>query len=319
MPTPDPKSVKDRAVTWSIAVFAHNEAACIAATLRSIEVAAQGMAVQVVVLANGCQDGTADVVRALAAASPQLRVVEIALADKANAWNAYVHHIAATPCANPPTLHVFVDGDVQVAPAALRALAERLDQVPMAHAVGALPTTGRDRAGWSQRMRDHGTLAGGLYALRGDFVARLRQRGIRLPQGLIGEDWLVSLWAGRDLQPVAMAVDSVEHVVFAPAAGFSFQSLSPWRAQDYRTYARRLWRYAQRGVQYEMVWQWLWLRPPESLPPDVPTLYAQAPAPSRLRWTGSGVGSLLRCLAVQQVRRVQARGRAMPGAPKVPF
>ena len=296
----------DMAATWCIAVFAHNEAPRIAATLRSIEVAAHGMAVQVVVLANGCQDGTAQVVRGLAAASPHLRVVEIALADKANAWNAYVHGIAATSPEAQPAMHVFVDGDVQIAPDALRALAERLAQVPAAHAVGALPTSGRDRHGWSQRMLSQGTLAGGLYALRGSFVACLHQRGIRLPQGLIGEDWLVSLWAGRNLQPIAMDLEGSEYVVFAPEAGFAFRSLSPWRPQDYRTYARRLWRYAQRGVQYEMVWQWLRLRPPESLPPDVQTLYAQAPTPSRLLWTGSVLGSLLRCLAVQKVRRVRA-------------
>ncbi|WP_367847049.1 glycosyltransferase family 2 protein [Rhodoferax sp. WC2427] len=287
------------AATWSIAVFAHNEAPRIAATLRSIEAAAHGMAVEVVVLANGCQDGTAQVVRDLAAASPHLRVVEIALADKAHAWNEYVHAVAATA-----TLHVFVDGDVQLAPGALQALARRLEQVPAAHAVGGLPTTGRDREGWSQRMLSQGTLAGGLYALRGSFVQTLRQRGIRLPQGLVGEDWLVSLWAGRDLQPTAMALDASGYVVFAPEAGFAFRSLSPWRLRDYRTYARRLWRYAQRGVQYEMVWQWLRLRLPESLPPDVRTLYAQAPTPSRLLWTGSVLGSLLRCLAVHQVRRV---------------
>ncbi|BDT68588.1 hypothetical protein os1_27730 [Comamonadaceae bacterium OS-1] len=298
------------AATWSIAVFAHNEAPRIAATLRSIEVAAQGMAaevvVDVVVLANGCQDGTAQVVRGLMAASPHLRVVEIAMADKANAWNTYVHTVAAAA-----TLHVFVDGDVQVAPGALRAMAARLEQVPAAHAVGALPSTGRDREGWSQRMLSQGTLAGGLYALRGSFVQTLRQRGIRLPQGLIGEDWLVSLWAGRNLQPIAMAVEGGDQVVFAPEAGFAFRSLSPWRLADYRIYLRRLWRYAQRGVQYEMVWQWLRLRLPESLPPDVLSLYAQAPTPSRLLWTGSVLGSLLHCLAVQKVRRVRAGRRPL--------
>jgi hypothetical protein len=136
-------------------------------------------------------------------------------------------------------------------------------------------------------------------------VQTLRQRGIRLPQGLVGEDWMVSLWAGRDLQPIAMAEDGRGYVVFAPDAGFAFRSLSPWRLRDYRTYLRRLWRYAQRGVQHEMVWQWLWLRLPESLPPDVQTLYAQAGTPSRLLWTGSALGSLLRCLAVQKVRRVR--------------
>ena len=319
MPTHDPHGEKDRAVTWSIAVFAHNEATRIAATLRSIQAAAQGIAVEVVVLANGCQDATADVVYALAAAWPRLRVAEILVADKANAWNEYVHRIAAMPPHGSPAMHVFVDGDVHIAPNALQALAQRMAQVPAAHAVGALPTTGRDRAGWSQRMLDHGTLAGGLYALRGDFVARLRQRGICLPQGLIGEDWLVSLWASHDLQPLAMVVESSGHVVFAPEAGFSFRSLSLWRGHDYRIYVRRLWRYAQRGVQYEMVWTWLWLHPPEPLPSDVHSLFVRAPAPSRLQWVGSTVGSLLRCLAVQKVRTVRARGHVPTSPAKVPF
>jgi hypothetical protein len=108
-----------------------------------------------------------------------------------------------------------------------------------------------------------------------------------------------------------MEVEGSDYVVFAPNAGFAFRSLSPWRLQDYRIYLRRLWRYAQRGVQYEMVWQWLRLRLPESLPPDVQTLYAQAPTPSRLLWTGSALGSLLRCLAVQKVRRVRAGREAL--------
>ena len=38
----------------------------------------------------------------------------------------------------------------------------------------SLPTAGRDREAWSRRMIAHGTLAGGLYALRGDFVERIR-------------------------------------------------------------------------------------------------------------------------------------------------
>ena len=319
MPTHDSHCKKDKAGTWSIAVFAHNEATRIAATLRSIQAATQGMAVEVVVLVNGCQDATADVVYALAAAWPQLRVAEILVADKANARNEYVHRIAAVPPDSSLAMHVFVDGDVHVAPSALQALAERMAQVPAAHAVGALPTTGRDRAGWGQRMLAHGTLAGGLYALRGDFVARLRQRGICLPQGLIGEDWLVSLRASHDLQPLAMAVESSGHVVFAPEAGFSFRSLSLRRVQDCRTYARRLRRYAQRGVQYEMVWTWLWLHPPEPLPSDVHSLFVRAPAPSRLQWVGSTVGSLLRCLAVQKVRTVRARGHVPTSPAKVPF
>ena len=291
------------AATWSVAVFAHNEAKRIAATLESIAVAADGAALDVVVLANGCRDRTAAIVHELAQASPRLRVVEIPLGDKANAWNHYVHTLGVTA-----DMHVFVDGDVQVEPGALPALAAALAGRPTANAAGALPTTGRDREAWSARMQANGTLAGGLYALRGEFVERIRQRGIRLPQGLIGEDWLVSVLAKSELQPLAMEPASNQRVVFAPQAGFAFRSLSPWRPADYRVYLRRLWRYALRGVQFEMVLGWLWHYPPETLPPEIEQLYLRARPPSRLKWVGWT--SPLRLWAVQKVRGVRAKAAA---------
>ena len=295
--------------TWSIAVFAHDEADRIAATLRSIVVAAQGVpvdvVVDVVVLANGCRDRTVEIVRELALQSNHLRVVEIALGDKANAWNHYVHNIAATAPAEVVAMHVFVDGDIRVEPGSFAALAAAFHQVPSANAVGALPTSGRDREAWSRRMIASGTLAGGLYALRGDFVERIRQRKIRIPQGLIGEDWLVSLFASSDLNPVALSLASAPRVAFAPDAGFSFRSLSPWHPADYRTYLRRLWRYALRAVQYEMAFGWLLLRAPETLPPEVEQLYLLTLPPSRLKWIGPT--SLLRFFAVQKVRGVRSK------------
>lgn len=44
-------------------------------------------------LANGCTDSTAEQVRASAALLPNLWLVEINIADKANAWNLFVHDI----------------------------------------------------------------------------------------------------------------------------------------------------------------------------------------------------------------------------------
>lgn len=290
--------------TWSIAVFAHNEASGIAASLRSIDVAAQGADIKVFVLANGCRDRTAAIVRELAFVSVQVQVIEIPLADKANAWNLYLHRIAAMQHPDFALLHAFVDGDVLVEPDSLRALAAAFDQAPTANAVGALPSSGRDRDAWCRRMVANGTLAGGLYALRGDFVERIRQRDIRIPRGFIGEDWLVSLLAKSDLNPVVAVTPSAPRVVFANQAGFSFRSLSPWRPGDYRIYLRRLWRYALRGVQFEMAVGWLWHQPPESLPHGVEQLYQLALPPSRLKWVGWT--SLLRFLAVQRIRNLRA-------------
>ncbi|WP_394789576.1 glycosyltransferase [Rhodoferax sp.] len=289
----------------SVAVFAHNEAAHIAANLRSIAAAAEGVALDVVVLANGCSDRSASIVRELAWASGRLRVVEVAVADKANAWNVYVHDIAAEQADGAAVMHVFIDADVRVEQGSLQALAQAFAAAPTANAVGAMPTSGRDQQAWVQRMLAVGTLAGGMYALRAEFVARLRQRQVRLPQGLVGEDWLVSLLAHSDLDIVTGNMAAASHVVFAAQAGFAFRSLSPWRPKDYRSYARRLWRYALRGVQFEMLFRWLARQPPETLPPHMEQFYLLALPPSRLKWTGWD--SLLRFFAVLKVRKVRAK------------
>jgi hypothetical protein len=243
------------------------------------------------------------IVREQALASNYLHVFEIPEADKANAWNLYIHKFSAMQSSDISTIHVFVDGDVQVEPASLSALADAFAHIPTANAIGALPTTGRDREAWSRRMIVNGTLAGGLYALRGDFVRRIRQRNIRIPKGFLGEDWLVSLMANSDLQPFSFRTAAPPRVAMAPNAGFSFRSLSLRRPNDYRTYLKRLWRYSLRGVQYEMVFCWLMHQPPETLPLDVENLYLISTPPSRLKWVG--ITSPLRFWAVQKVRMVR--------------
>lgn len=292
----------------SVAVFAHNEAARIGAALESLFAAAEGRTLQVTVLANGCRDGTADIVRELARHNPQLQLLESALADKAEAWNSYVHQVAARAPASQALLHVFMDGDVQPGPGSLSALAAALALAPHANAAAALPNSGRDRDAWRRRMVANSALAGGLYALRGEFVQRLRARGVRVPRGFVGEDWLVSLFAVSDLQPTAWGGILPSRVQMAPGASFSFRPLSPWRPADYRVYLRRLWRYTLRGVQFELATSWLLHQPPETLPPDAEQLALWAPLPSRLKWVGWT--SPLRSWAVQALRRRRARHHA---------
>jgi hypothetical protein len=105
-------------------------------------------------------------------------------------------------------------------------------------AAGGMPATGRDRDAWRERMVAHGSLAGNLYALRGTFVERVRDRRIRMPVGLVFEDafvsWLVATQLG---DPDALGEEP--QCVFHGNAEFSFTSLSPAELRDYRTNARR--------------------------------------------------------------------------------
>jgi len=293
--------------TLSIAVFAHNEARRIRSALESVVAGAAGTPISVVVLANGCSDRTADEVRACADRIADLTLVEIAMADKANPWNVYVHDFWSDEEIGTIATHFFMDGDVRVEPEALSLLASAFLAAPTVDAAGAMPISGRDRDAWRQRMVRNSSLAGNLYALRRAFVAEIRERHIRMPIGLFGEDRFVSWLVFQQLGD-GPATDGLPRCAFHPSAGFSFDSLSPWRVRDYRTYLRRLWRYARRGVQHEMLLPMLRQRGLAALPVHVEEVYRRGPIPSRLRWIGRG--SALRTLAVQWVRRYRRRGSA---------
>jgi hypothetical protein len=199
-------------------------------------------------------------------------------------------------------LHVFMDGDVTLEPEALPRLASAFAEVPSARAAGGMPASGRDRQAWRVRMVENGTIAGNLYALRPTFVLELRERRLRMPVGLIGDDlflsWLLTseLWNGT--RPVEGPA-----CVFHAGAEFSFRSLSPLRVGDYRTYARRVWRYTRRALQLEMLIGFLRERGLAAMPADVRTLYLDAPLPSRLRWVGWDTP--LRTFAVLWIRSLR--------------
>jgi glycosyltransferase involved in cell wall biosynthesis len=290
--------------SWSLAVFAHNESRRIRAALESIVRAAGDEDVEVWVLANGCTDSTTEAVRACADVLPNLWLVEIDVADKANAWNVYVHDVITAERAREIETYFFMDGDVTLERDALRLLAAALISMPAAQAAGGMPATGRDRASWRARMVRNGTLAGNLYALRASFVDRVRQAGIRMPGGLVFEDSLVSWLVATDFGQRARRDDN-PHCIFCANAEFSFRSMSPMRPGDYPVYLRRKMRYATGGLQLEMLTNVLRAKGVAAMPAHVHDLYVNGPLPSRLRWVG--LDTPLRVLAVLRIRSFRKR------------
>jgi glycosyltransferase involved in cell wall biosynthesis len=289
--------------SWSAAVFAHNEAATIAACLDSLlaDPALLPLARGIHVLANGCTDRTEAVVAAYASRQPLIRLVSLKEADKASAWNHYVHEVA--PDAE---IHLMIDGDVQAAPGALRALAERLATDPRARAAGALPDCGRSRARWWAQMQRRGRLAGNLYALRGAYLTALRGAGFALPGGFIGEDQFLSVLIKGRLYPTGL-IEPDPRLALEPRARFRFRSLSPWRLSDWLIHARRLIRYRVRDRQLLMLLERLQAAGPDAMPQDVPQLYAEAHTLPGYRWHGPTTP--LEWLAVAQMRRDMRRAR----------
>jgi len=239
-----------------VCVFARNEAANLSTAIASVLADSAGARVRSVhVMVNGCTDDTPAVARRLADREPRVAVHELPIGDKCNAWNAYVHGVAAAltdPSADgDDATHVFMDGDVRVGPGAIAGLSRRLAEAPGAYACAGLPLSGRNRESMARLVIERRWVFGNLYGVRGSHLARLRGAGFRLPLGLMGNDHVITR-AMKTALPNAEDVDH-ERVVWADGVGYAFDSLSPWKLEDVRIYQRRRVTYALRAEQLTLM------------------------------------------------------------------
>lgn len=109
----------------SIVIAAHNEAAVIGRCLDALLSEAAPGEFDVTVVANGCTDATA----AVAAARPGVRVLELAAAGKVGALNAGDEAAAGFP-------RVYLDADIVLSTAAIRAVAGAVGGAMLAATVG---------------------------------------------------------------------------------------------------------------------------------------------------------------------------------------
>lgn len=286
----------DLTQAWPVAVFAHNEARNIVACLDSLQVAS-AHPIECHVLANACSDRTEELVRAYAARHPNVHLVSIALGDKANAWNVFVHDVAPHGASNC----FFMDGDVRATPGALDAMAQALAQHPQANGVSALPKSGRGVEAFQRDMLKNNGVAGNLYGLRGTFVERIRSQSISMPIGTIGEDALMGAMLKWDLRGDTRWDDS--KVVVAGEAGFEFDSVSPWLPREWKKYFRRRVRYSVRGYQNKMLGRFIQPAGFEALPQRINGLYARYPDVLTLKWRG--LDTLFDWLAIAEIRAAQ--------------
>jgi cellulose synthase/poly-beta-1,6-N-acetylglucosamine synthase-like glycosyltransferase len=298
-------SAGDSEHSWAIALFAHNCANTIQAALKSAVAAAGDHHVTIYVLANGCSDATINKVRACASSIPNLWLVEIPLADKANAWNIFVHDLLPEERTGTLETWFFMDSDVTLSPDSMKHLTSRLEDAPDAVAAGGMPGSGRDMDAWRRRMVYNSMLAGNFYALRGSFVQKIRKGQIRMPVGLIGEDffvsWMVSSITWNDEEPTPG-----KRCVFDGRAEFMFRSLSLFRLPDFKTYLRRKWRYTLRGIQHHMLITLLLEEGLASMPATVNDLYLRAPLPPRRNWAGL-LQTPLNLLATRKIKAIRRR------------
>jgi glycosyltransferase involved in cell wall biosynthesis len=248
-----------------ITVLAHNEAARITACLNSLPLGDSGVTIHVVV--NGSSDATAAIASGIAAHTSNVSVHIFETGGKARSWNRFLFDTLG----GFHRCHIFVDGDAEVLPGSIAALARTLEENPAANAACAFPMNGRRMRAYQRQMREEHGLFGDLYALRGEFLGRMKQAGIRLPEDLVGDDGLVAALAKTDLCTENDWDD--QRVVLCEAAGFLCAPVGLFNLASWRMQYRRMRSYSVRHFQNEMISKIMQVEGPKGLPRAMADLY----------------------------------------------
>lgn len=250
-----------------IAVFAHNEAGRIAMCIESLPLGQAGIAIHVIV--NGSSDASAAIARSYADAHPNLHVHDWPERGKARSWNRFVFEVLD----DFAPVHVFVDGDAQVLPGSIAALVETLTRDRQAQAASALPMNGRLGRVYRRAMAlEHG-LFGDLYALRGAFLARMKETGTRLPEDLVGDDGLLAALAKCDLGKEESWDDA--RVAVCAEAGFLCEPVRLARPASWLMQIRRMGSYSRRHFQNLMISTIMERHGPAGLPSNLASIYSR--------------------------------------------
>ncbi len=167
-----------------------------------------------------------------------IRIWHVALRDKANTWNQYVHNV--WPGADTT---FFVDGYASVMRDAFSQLSASLESAPEALAAAALPSVGRTAPRLRRQMLAAPQINGSLYALRGDAIDRLRDSAIRMPLGLYRIDSLIGGALTVNLSPATHAWDD-RRIAVTSGATWQRPVESLRRSADRRAILRRAIRQA---------------------------------------------------------------------------
>ena len=248
----------------SVGIFAHQEERRIGACLASLPLDRPDTCYHVLV--NGSTDATAARARDAAAQRANVLVHDIAAGGKSRTWNYFVHDLLD----DGNDTVVFLDGDAEIAPGSIEALLQAL-QDSGANAAAGMPLNGRRSGHYRKLLREEGGLFGDLYALSGQFLHRIRARGLRLPQDLIGDDGLVAAWAHTDLG--ADANWDRERIIACEQAGFICEPVGLSSPLTWRMQYRRLINYSVRFFQNRIISDIMGREGPDGLPDQLRDLY----------------------------------------------
>lgn len=246
---------------WAVAVFASRESldtlvSCLEAAFEAAR--ARHACVDVLIngnkqLADAMSGEVFEAIRVVSVRSAALRLWFCPRADKANAWNDYVHQIwpEGADCT------FFIDGYVAVAGSAFNVMAEALASDTKALAASGVPSEGRSASALAKRMRTEGGIHGNLYAISSNTMRDLRRRDIRLPAGLYRTDPTLGAALAFGLDPARVAWDISRIAVCGEATWSLPPSVSGGFFQQAATHFKRRVRQARgtfenKAIEYHL-------------------------------------------------------------------
>jgi glycosyltransferase involved in cell wall biosynthesis len=264
----------------AVGIFAHQEERRIGTCLASLPLDRPDTRFHVLV--NGSTDATAIRARDAAAGRANVLVHDIAMGGKSRTWNHFVHDLLN----GDEDAAILLDGDAEIAPGSIDALARALWESD-ANAAAGMPRNGRMASHYRHLLREEGGLFGDLYALSGTFLRRIRARGLRLPQDLIGDDGLVAAWAHTDL--ATDAAWSRNRVIACEDADFLCEPVRLTSPATWRMQYRRMINYSVRFFQNRIISDIMGREGPDGLPAELRHLYPQwlpgfTPRPGPTGW-----------------------------------
>lgn len=231
-------------VKYNICMFACNEEENIRQSIGSVREQCSEQLNRFYVIANGCSDNTAEVAKAIGADGfEKLEVIEIALGDKCNAWNHYMHQVPGGA-----DVHFFVDADVYFSENCFDKMAEKLTHMPEETvAVAGMPLSGRNREFYASLVTERSCFFGNLYGLKVSFIERVRALPFHLPVGLNWIDSFLTKAVNTDLS--FSTTNLPNRVCYVEGVGYRFDKLSPLSWSAIKLYINRIARYELGKIQ----------------------------------------------------------------------
>lgn len=274
-----------------ICVFAYNLENIIDSSLDSIIKNLGIYEAEIIVIANGCKDNTIIKINDFIEKYSFVHCENIEMGDKANAWNVFTHkHYSEGAIA------IYVDGDLSFSNNAIKNIIEHHLSEPNYNIITSVPwSRGRNSEYYREKIKNNYEVAGGLYLLSPTFMAALKNKSVRLPIGLIGDDSMIAYLAATNLEQNSDRPEG--RIGHCFEAEFQYEPLNLSSITDIKLYFRRRVRYSIRYMQQSSIVPQLKVNGLQCMPSDARILPKKSLPP--IRWTSSNL--IFDIIAIQKL------------------